>query len=302
MRAPGILRILRTAFSAWQADNVPRRGAALAYYTLFAIGPVLIVAVAVAGTIFGEQAARGEIVGQIDDLVGPEGARIVQTVLASAGPGSGSLQATILGGATFLLAASGAFLELQAALNRIWRVKPKPEKRRKLIGTVLRFLLKRLRSFGLVVSIGFVLIVSLAMSAGINAMDDRLGRYLPAAPLVLGALNVILSIGVITLLFAAVYRILPDAKLQWRHVWTGAIITGLLFTIGKELIGMYLGRSARASTFGAAGSVVVLLVWVYYSAQIALLGAEVSRVYLRTRHTRPAPEEHAERDPHPRDA
>ncbi|MGH7608093.1 MAG: YihY/virulence factor BrkB family protein [Gemmatimonadales bacterium] len=286
MRLPGTLRIVRTAFSAWQADHVPRRGAALAYYTLFAIGPVLLIAIAVAGTIFGPQAARGEIVGQIDQLIGPAGAEIVQTVLARAGPESGSIQATIVGIAAFLLAASGAFLELQSALNRIWRVKPRPTKKKKIVGAIVGFLLKRLRSFGIVVSIGFVLIVSLAVSAGLNAMDDWIAQRVPAGPQLLAAVNLIISVGVITLLFAAVYRILPDVRLRWGDVWTGAVITALLFTLGKELIGLYLGRSATASTFGAAGSIVVLLLWVYYSAQIALFGAEVSRVYLRSRQAR----------------
>jgi membrane protein len=269
-------------------------GAALAYYTLFAIGPVLIVVIAVAGTVFGAEAARGEIVGQIDQLIGSGGAEAVQTVLARSGPESGSVFATVIGVLAFVVAATGAFMELQGALNTIWRVKPKKRKQQKFLGAVLGFVLKRLRSFGLVVTIGFVLTVSLAVSAGLNAIDGWLGRHLPAAPVVLGILNFVVSVGVITLLFAAVYRILPDVQLRWSDVWTGAVITAVLFTIGKELIGLYLGRSATASTYGAAGSIVVLMVWVYYSSQIVLFGAEVSRVYLRTGRSRPAPEPFAE--------
>ena len=283
-----------TAAKAWQDDSIPRLGAALAYYTLFAMGPMLVIVIAVAGTVFGPEAARGEIVRQLDGLIGRGGAQAVQNVLAQSGPDNGSGLATVIGLITFVIAATGAFLELQNALNTIWRVKPKPKQQQKFIGSIAGFVLKRLRSFGLVVSIGFVLMVSLAVSAGLNAVDGWLQRNLPAGEVILTILNFVISIGVITLLFAAVYRILPDVHLEWSDVWTGAFITALLFTIGKEAIGAYLGQSAPASTFGAAGSVVVLMVWVYYSAQIVLFGAEFSRVYLRMRHHRPAPEPHAE--------
>jgi membrane protein len=292
VRAPKTLRLLRMAFLAWQNDQMGRRGAALAYYTLFALGPVLLVAVAVAGSIFGEQAARGEIVSQIENLVGSSGAEVVQTVLANAGPGRGNVLATVVGIAAFLLAATGAFLELHAAMNHIWRVQPRTYKGK--LGSVKRFALKRLRSFGLVLSIGFLLIVSLAASAALNAMSDWIARGAPAGPELLTAANYAISIAFIMLLFAAVFRILPDAKLTWSDVLTGAAITAVLFTLGKELIGLYLGRSAAASTYGAAGSIVLLLAWVYYSAQIVLFGAEFSRVYLRARHRRPAPSDDAE--------
>jgi membrane protein len=295
MRVPIAFRLLLTAAKAFRTDGVPRMGAALAYYTLFAMGPMLVVVIAVAGSVFGAEAARGEIVGQIDALIGRGGAQAVQNVLAQSGPENGSGFATILGLITLVLAATGAFLELQYDLNTIWRVKPKPKPRQNLLGSVGGFLLKRLRSFGLVVSIGFILMVSLAVSAGLNAVDGWLSRYLPAGELILAVINFVISIGVITLLFAAVYRILPDVQLQWSDVWIGAVITALLFTIGKEAIGAYLGESATASTFGAAGSVVVLMVWVYYSAQIVLFGAEFSRVYLRLRHSRLVPESFAER-------
>lgn len=295
MRAPKVLRLLGVAFSAWQADHIARRGAALAYYTLFALGPVLLIAVAVAGTIFGERAARGEIVNQIQDMVGPAGAEVVQTVLANAGPGRGNVAATIVGIVGFLLAATGAFLELQAALNRIWRVKPKQHKGN-FFGSVQRFALKRARSFGLVVSIGFLLVVSLAASAALNLAGEWIGQRVPAGTALLTVANYAISVLFIMLLFAAIYRILPDAKLGWRDVVTGAAITAVLFTLGKELIGLYLGRSAAASTYGAAGSIVVLLAWVYYSAQISLFGAEFSRVYLRMRRRRVRPTADAEVD------
>jgi membrane protein len=296
MRLPTPLRVAVTAFEAWQADHISRRGAALAYYTLFALGPVLLIAIAMAGALFGAQAARGEVVGQITDVVGPSAARVVEAVLGYSRFEGGGLRTTIVATIAFLLAATGAFLELQAALNRIWRVRPKKRRGEKLPAKIRRFLLKRLRSFALVVTIGFVLIVSLAVSAALTALSAWFGSRLPAAPLVMNSVNLVVSTAVIALLFAAVYRILPDARLRWRDVWTGAAITALLFTLGKELIGLYLGRSATASMFGAAGSIVLLLVWVYYSAQIALYGAEVSRVYLRMRRTHVRPTDEAEPD------
>lgn len=296
MRLPIPLRVAVTAFGAWEADHISRRGAALAYYTLFALGPVLLIALVMAGTLFGAKAARGEIVGQITDVVGPSAAQVVELVLSQSRFEASSFGAIIVATVTFLLAATGAFLELQAALNRIWRVRPKRRRGEKILSKIGRFLVKRLRSFALVVSIGFVLIVSLAVSAALNALSVWFASRLPAAPLVMQGINLVVSTAVIALLFAAVYRILPDARLRWRDVWTGAVITALLFTLGKELIGLYLGRSATASAFGAAGSMVLLLIWVYYSAQIALYGAEVSRVYVRMQHTSVRPPEEAERD------
>lgn len=288
MRLPGFVRLVIAAVKSWRADEIPRRGAALAFYTLFALGPVLLVATAIAGTVFGEQAARGELVGQIDELIGTQGALVVQAVLARAGPESGSIPATIIGLATFLIAATRAFHELQEGLNKIWRIERKVTKGFKPLKLVRGFLLKRVRSFALVVSIGFLLMVSLVVSAGLSALDKWISPSLPVAPLFWGGLNLILSLGIITLLFASVYRILPDVPLRWGEVFTGAFITALLFTIGKELIGVYMGRSAIASAYGAAGAVVVLLIWVYYSAQVVLFGAEFSRVYIRARSARQA--------------
>ena len=290
MRVPFIFRMFWAALGGWWNDNVPRLGASLAYYTLFAVGPILLVAIAIAGAVFGAEAARGEIVGQIDELIGREGARAVQSLLEGASQRKAGILATVLGSITFVLAATGAFLELQAALNTIWRVKPKPGV------NFMAFLLDRLRSFGLVVAIGFLLMVSLAVSAALSALARWLDRRAPEVPLLWDALNVLVSLGVITALFALLYRFLPDVRLRWRDVGIGAFVTAILFTIGKELIGLYLGQSATASTYGAAGSVVVLLLWVYYSSQIVLLGAEFTRVY--TGHTRPEPppQEFAEKD------
>jgi membrane protein len=291
VRTPVVLRLFWTALVAWWDDNVPRLGASLAYYTLFAIAPILVVAVAIAGLVFGEEAVRGQLVGQIDHLVGREGARAVQALLAGASQRKSGVLATVLGSVTFVVAATGAFLELQAALNTIWRVKPKP-------GVNLKaFLLDRVRSFGLVVAIGFLLMVSLAVSTALAALSGWLGRWAPGVPRLWIAVNVLVSLGVITVLFAMLYRFLPDVHLRWRDVWAGAFTTAVLFTVGKQLIGLYLGQSTVASSYGAAGSVVVLLLWVYYASQIVLLGAEFTRAYAGRERLAPRPESFAERDP-----
>jgi membrane protein len=290
MRAAGILRLFGTALRAWWDDDAPRLGASLAYYTLFAIAPILLVATAIAGMVFGAEAVRGEIVGQLDQLVGGEGASAVQSLLEGASQRRAGILATVIGGVTFVIAATGAFLELQAALNTIWRVKPNP-------GANLRaFLIDRVRSFGLVVAIGFLLMVSLTVTAALAALSEWLARRSPAVPMAWSAINVLVSVGVTTVMFALLYRFLPDVHLRWRDVTTGAFVTAVLFTIGQQLIGLYLGQSSVASSYGAAGSVMILLLWVYYSCQILLFGAEFTRVYAQDRGVKPRLEEFAEKD------
>lgn len=281
---PGFMRLAGTAFRAWQDDRIPPLGAALAYYTLFAMGPVLIVIVAIAGTIFGPAAARGEVVGQIDQLIGASGAEVVETVLARAGPGQGSVAVTIIGVVAIILTASGAFLHLRHAMNTIWRVpRPRPQKRG-ILGAIAAFAVRRLRAFALVVPLGLVLMISLAVSAALRIVS----AHVPQPQLVSELLNRGLSLGVLTLAFGVIYRFLADIRLRGREVWIGAIITALLFSVGNELLTQYLVRSATASVFGAASSVVILLIWVYYSAQITLYGAEYSWVFFRTRQWRRA--------------
>lgn len=280
MQTPLTLRILGRAIAAWWNDNVLRLGASVAYYTLFAIAPILLVAIAVAGTLFGADAVRGEIVGQIDDLVGTEGGKAVQALLQGAARREDSIFALTVGSITFVLAACGAFLELQAALNAIWRVTPAPD------GHLKDFVLDRLRSFGLVVAVGFLLLVSLAVSAALSAFASWLDRWAPAMPLVLYALNFLLSFAVTAVLFGLLFKFLPDVELAWRDVATGAFATAALFTIGKHIIGLYLGQSSTASSYGAAGSVIVLLLWVYYTSQLVLIGAEFTRLYADERRGR----------------
>ena len=291
--APFTLRLLWAAIKGWSSDNVPRLGASLAYYTLFAISPILIIAIAIAGSIFGAEAVRGEIVGQIDQLIGTEGAKAVQALLEGAHKDQSGTLAVIIGTLTLIVAASGAFLELQHALNTIFRVKTDPKK-----SGIKQLLKNRLRSFGLVMSIGFLLLVSLLVSAALSAISGRVQRAEIVGAALLQVLNIVVSLGVITLLFALIYRFLPDVRLAWRDVWTGAFVTALLFTIGKFLIGLYLGRSSIASSYGAAGSIIVLLTWVYYSAQVMLLGAELTRRYAEYRNGAPPPPNNvARRDP-----
>ncbi|HEV7366834.1 MAG TPA: YihY/virulence factor BrkB family protein [Gemmatimonadales bacterium] len=289
--------IFRRALAGWWNDNVPRMGAALAYYTLFSLAPILIVAIAIAGLAFGQEAVRGELVGQIQGLVGREGALAVQAMLEGAAKPSSSIPATILGVITFFLGATGAFLELQADLDAIWRVKSKSR------GNFLRDLvMQRLISFGLVLGFGFLLLTSLVVSAALAALHTYMGNAFPGVSVLWEALNVIVSLIVITLLFAMIYKVLPDVKLAWSDVWIGALVTAGLFTIGKFLIGLYIGTSAVASTYGAAGSVIVVLVWVYYTSQIILLGAEFTRAYVERFGPRPPPEEFATKDPKPKPA
>jgi membrane protein len=289
-RTPAILPMFWTALRAWWDDDALRLGASLAYYTLFALAPILLVATAVAGLVFGAEAVRGEIVGQLDQLVGREGALAVQSLLEGASHRRAGILATVLGSVTFVIAATGAFLELQAALNTIWRVTPNP--RANLRG----FVTNRLRSFSLVVAIGFLLMVSLAVTAALAALNAWLARRSPAIPLAWSAVNVGVSLGVSTALFALLYRFLPDVRLGWRDVTVGAFVTAVLFTVGQQLIGLYLGQSGVASSYGAAGSVMILLLWVYYSCQILLLGAEFTKVYAH-RHGAEAPaQSYATRD------
>lgn len=268
-----LLRLLGRALAAWWQDNLLRLGASIAYYTLFAIAPILLVAVAVAGAVFGDEAVRGEVARQIDGLIGPDGAAAVQALIEGARrPGAGRL-AVVTGTMATVLAAGGVFLELQAALNTIWRVPPRP-------GSVVRqFFRDRAQSFGVVLSIGFLLLVSLAVSAALAAAASWLDGRLPAVPLLVRAANWCLSIAFTAVLFGLLFKVLPDVRLAYADVVIGGLITALLFTVGKHAIGLYLGHSGGASSYGAVGSVAVLLLWVYYSAQIFLLGAQFTRLY-----------------------
>jgi membrane protein len=287
----GLPRIFKEALWAWWNDNALRLGASLSFYTLFAIAPVLLVAIWIAGLVLGTVAVHAELVSQMEDLVGREGARAVEALLEGASRRPSGVFATIVGSITFLLAATGAFLELQAALNAIWRVAPNPS------ANLSAYVFDRLRSFGIVVAIGFLLMVSLVISATLAAANAWLDRRAPGWPLLWQAVNVAVSFFVTAALFALLFRFLPDVKLEWRHVATGSVVTAVLFSAGKFLIGLYLAQTTTASSYGAAASVMLLLLWVYYSSQILLFGAEFTRIYSLAAGERPKPEEFAKRDP-----
>ncbi|MFA7665886.1 MAG: YihY/virulence factor BrkB family protein [Burkholderiaceae bacterium] len=266
--------LLRATFAAWIADYAPSMGAALAYYTVFSIAPLLLIVISVAGLVFGEDAARGEIFEQLRGLVGERGAGAVQDMLRSVNrPGEGLVAASI-GVLALLIGASTVFGELQASLDRIWRATAEGRP-----GGLWGMLRKRLMSFGMILGIGFLLIVSLIASAALAALAAWWRPWFGNWLLLAQAMNLALSFAMTTLVFALIYKLMPSVRPAWRDVLIGAVVTSVLFSIGKYLIGLYIGRSAVASTFGAAGSLVVLLLWVYYSAQIFLFGAEFTRVY-----------------------
>jgi membrane protein len=248
-------------------------GAALAFYTVFSLAPVLIVAISVAGLAFGQKAAEGELSRQLQGLTGDAGARVIQAVLQSANQPALGIIASAFGIGTLLVGASGAFVELQDALNKIWKVQCRPG------SAWLRVIRERFLSFGLVLGLGFLLLVSLVLSAALGAVGDFIAPLLPWPVFMLELVDFLLSLGVIALLLAMIFKYLPDVDIAWSDVWVGAAVASVLLTTGKALIGLYLARSAVASAYGAASSLVIILTWVYYSAQIVLFGAELTQVY-----------------------
>ncbi|MBW4579513.1 MAG: YihY/virulence factor BrkB family protein [Tildeniella nuda ZEHNDER 1965/U140] len=292
MKPKDVFKLLKDTVTEWQEDKVPLWAAALAYYTVFSLAPLLLIAIAIAGVVFGEDAARGEIVGQIQGLVGKEGATAIQSMIQNANrPGSGGTIATVVGVVTLMFGASGVFGQLQDALNTIWGVKPKPGQ------GIKSFLQARFLSFAMVLVIGFLLLVSLVLSAALAAIGTFFNQLLPDVAIVGQLVNFLVSFGFITLLFAAIYKFLPDVNVAWKDLWIGAAATALLFNVGKLLIGVYLGSSGATSTYGAAGSLVVILLWVFYSAQIILFGAEFTQVFAKYRGSEITPSSHAVRLP-----
>jgi membrane protein len=270
-----VLDLLREVYAKWQRDNALSLGAALAYYTIFSIAPLLVLVIAIAGLVFGQAAAQGEIVAQIGGLVGPSGAQTIEDMVARASRPAAGVLATLASLGTMALGASGVFGQLQQALNRIWDVQA--PRRAGWRGHVAR----RAAAFGMILGIGFLLLASLVLSAALAALHGLIARHLPVLARLLPPLELALSFGVVTALFAMTFKLLPDVEMPWRDVWLGAAVTALLFTVGKTLIALYLGRAGVTSVYGAAGSLVLLLLWVYYSAQILLLGAEFTEVWSR---------------------
>ena len=272
-----MLSLLKETLREWREDGAPRLAAALAYYTTFSLAPILVLMIAIAGLVGGREAAQTQTMAQVEDLLGAEGGEFVEGMIESASQPETGLTATLLGAVTLLFGALGVFGELQNSLNTIWEVKPKPAK--DWVDGIKRFVIKRLLSFTMVLGIGFLLLASLVVSAAVSALGEYIGNRWSMADLWLGVINFIVSFLVITLLFAMIFKFLPEIKIAWRDVWLGAAVTSALFSLGKFLIGLYLGRSEVGNTFGAAGSLAILLVWVYYSAQILFFGAEFTQVY-----------------------
>ena len=273
MSAKQIWDLVRASVAAWGEDYASSMGAALSFYTVFSVAPVLLITIAVAGLVFDTHAAQRAIASELGGLMGRDAAAAVEALLQSAHSPSGGLISTAVGVVALLIGASAVFGELQDSLNRIWRAQvPRPP-------GLWRLVTERMLSFGMILGVGFLLIVSLVLSAAIAAFGEWWGTALSYQAIVLEAINFVLSLGVITLAFALIYKLIPRVSVQWHDVWIGAAVTALLFTVGKSLIGFYLGKAGVASAFGAAGSLIVLLLWVYYSAQIFLLGAEFTWVY-----------------------
>jgi membrane protein len=268
-------RLLRDTIGDWYRDRAQRLGAALAFYTLFALAPGLVILIPLTGVVLGPQAAQGHIVDQIEFLIGRPGAEAIEATIVSAREHGAGV--TVVAVITLVVGLWWVFGELQDALNTIWGVMPRPGR------GFLVMLRDRFWSFTLVVGIGFLLLVSLAVSAWLAALGGFFAHLLPAPPAVLEAVNFVVSFCVITFLFGMIFKLLPDVSLAWRDVWLGAALTSLLFTLGKVVIGLYLGRTTIGSAYGAAGSLVVILLWVYYSAQILFFGAEFTKVWARRR-------------------
>lgn len=281
-----IWKLIGETFTRWNDDKAPRLGAALSYYTLFSLAPILIIVISLAGIIFGREAVQGQLIHQLSGLVGQTSAEMIQEIVRNSSKPAASVVATIVGIATLLVGATGVLVELQDALNTIWGVKPKPGR------GIMGMLKDRLLSFALILGVGFLLLVSLVISAGLAALSNFL-HGLPGITALWSALSFVISFGVITVLFMMIYKVLPDVKIAWSDVWVGAAVTSLLFTLGKFLIGLYLGQSGFSSTYGAAGSIVILLVWVYYSSQLIFFGAEFTQVYANYFGTRVVPDNNA---------
>ena len=276
-RASSFPRLIKETAGEWMEDGAMRLGAALAYYSVFSLAPLLIIAMSIAGLIFGEEAARGAVEGQLRGTLGAQAAEALESMIQGARESDASGVMAVAGVVLLLFAASGVFGQLQDALNTIWEIE------RKSVRGIWGFVKNRFLSMAMVLGVGFLLLVSLILSAAVTGMTDSLERIVPVPAVIWQVLSFVISFAVVTLLFAMIFKILPDADIEWRNVWVGAAMTAGLFTIGKFLLALYLGRRDAASAYGAAGALVLLLMWVYYSSLILLFGAEFTQVYARAR-------------------
>ena len=279
--------LFRSTVQNWITDDAQRLAAALAYYTVFSLAPILIIVIGLTSLYFGSYRAQQQIVMQVQALVGEEGATLIDSMIESALNRDTGLVATLIGLGTLLVGASGVFAQLQGALNQVWGVRPNPKKG---LLVVLRALFLY---FAMILAVGFLLLVSLIISAWLSSLFELIAYYIPDAQILLRVLNFIFSFAAVTVLFALIYKVLPDVQIRWRDVWLGAAGTALLFGLGKYVIGLYLGNTAIVSSFGPAGALVVILIWIYYSAQIFLFGAEFIQVYANWRGVRLIPTSYA---------
>ncbi|HEY2083155.1 MAG TPA: YihY/virulence factor BrkB family protein [Verrucomicrobiae bacterium] len=279
-----IWNLLKASVSAWSDDKAPSRGAALSYYTIFAMPPLFMIAIFMASLLFDPASVRTQMFSQVGGIIGKKSAVAIEAAMTAQYETNKGLFASVIAIATLILTSTGLFIELQDALNTIWGVEPKPKQ------GVAGFVRMRLLSFAMVVGIGFLLLVSLLVSTALAALSKYINELFPGVGILSVIISDLVSFGVITVLFALIFKVLPDVKIAWRDVWTGAAVTSLLFTAGKFLLGWYLGRSTTITAYGAAGSIVLVLLWVYYSAQILFFGAEITKVYANRfgAHLRPA--------------
>src|SRR5262245_46176755 len=263
-----VFSLLKETMSAWIEHKAPRLGAALAFYTVFALAPMFVIVLAIAGLWFGPGGGRDQLFDQLYGLIGKEGGEAIQAIVAAANKPKTGVWATLVAVVTLFVGATGVFVQLQDALNTVWNVRREP-------GRGLRhFIRDRLLSFAMIVAFGFLLLVSLVVNAMLAALGKFMSGLIPAQEILWQTINFVISLGVITLLFAMIFKVLPDVRLAWHDVWFGAVLTALLFNLGKLVFGLYLGKSSVASAYGAAGSLVIILLWVYYSSQIVFWGAE----------------------------
>lgn len=281
-----IFGLFKDTFKDWGEDKASRLGASLAYYTIFSIGPLLLIAIAIASLVFSN--AEDQIVGTVAGVIGKDGGETIKEIIASNNKNGGSIVATVVGIVVLLLGASGVFGQLKDALNTIWEVKPKPGQ------SFLMTIKERFLSFTMVLGTGFLLLVSLVLSAAVAALGVWINSWLPGGEIIGQILNFVLTFGVITVMFALLFKFLPDVKIGWKDVWLGAAITSLLFSLGQLALGLYLSLGNVGSAFGAAGSLVIVLVWIYYSAQILFFGAEFTQVYTNRFGSRVQPADNAE--------
>ena len=288
MKLLTILRLFKEAFQQWQKDKVSRLAAALAYYTVFSIAPLLIIAIAIAGAVFGQRAAEGQLISELEGLVGTEASGAIEIALKNASqPGTGSF-ASLISLGVLLIGASGVFAQLQEALNTVWQVQPKAGR------GIWAFIRKRLLSFCMVLSIGFLLLLSLIISTVISTLSKYNIDFLPGSAFLWSNIDFFVSLGLMIFMFTLMYKYVPDVKIAWKDVLVGATMTALLFSFGKFLLERYLSHSSAASAYGAAGSLIVFLAWVYYSAQIVLFGAEFTQVYARKYGSKIIPDKNAQ--------